>query len=404
MSSSTNHKVVVIGGGYAGALAAVRLAGRARGRAEITLVEPRDEIVQRLRLHQVAAGRKVRRYPLAPALGRRVTHVRGHAVAVDPERGAVAYKGADGKLGEVRFDQALLALGSTVEVTAVPGVAEHAHTLADPSAAIRLREAFAALPEGARVAVCGGGFTGVEAVAELAAARPDLHLSIHTAGRLGGGLSTRGSEALAARLVALDVEVVEGERIAAVEPGRLLLVGGDTVAADLTIWCGGFVAHPLAADSHLPTADDGRLLVDPTLRSLGAPNVLGAGDAAAIPTLPNGAAYRMTCQAGMPSGAHAADVALAVLRDEEPQRFDFGYIHVPLSLGRGNGLIQFVDRADRPKDKILVGRRAALYKEMVTRLAIPSIGWERRLPGALRWPAAGEPVLGGEAVGAEAAR
>lgn len=404
MGNSTNHKVVVIGGGYAGALAAVRLAGRARGRAEVTLVEPRDEIVQRLRLHQVATGQSVRRYPLERVLGRRVTHLRGHAVAVDPERGAVAYRGAEGKLGEVRFDQALLALGSTVGTAAVPGVAEHAHTLADPSAAIRLREALAALPEGARVAVCGGGFTGIEAATELAAARSDLRLAIYAAGAVGGGLSPRGSDALADRLASLGVEVIEGERIAAVEPGRLRFAAGGTAAADLTIWCGGFVAHPLAADSHLPTAEDGRLLVDPTLCSLGAPNVLGAGDAAAIPALPNGAAYRMTCQAGMPSGAHAADAALAVLRDEEPQRFDFGYIHVPLSLGRGYGLVQFVDRADRPKDKILVGRRAAFYKETVTRLAIPSISWERRIPGALRWPAAGEPVLTGADAATEAAR
>jgi hypothetical protein len=52
-------------------------------------------------------------------------------------------------------------------------------------------------------------------------------------------------------------------------------------------------------------------------------------------------------------------------------------------------MIQWVDRADRPKEKVLVGRRAALYKELVTRGAVPSIRWERHFPGALHWPSGG---------------
>jgi NADH:ubiquinone reductase (H+-translocating) len=52
--------------------------------------------------------------------------------------------------------------------------------------------------------------------------------------------------------------------------------------------------------------------------------VIGVGDAAAIPSFPNGARCRMTCQAGMPSGAHAADTAVAVLKGLEPKPFDFG--------------------------------------------------------------------------------
>jgi NADH:quinone reductase (non-electrogenic) len=57
----------------------------------------------------------------------------------------------------------------------------------------------------------------------------------------------------------------------------------------------------------------------------------------------------MTCQAGMPSGADAADTALATLMGREPRPFNFGYIHQPISLGRRDGLIQWVDRADRQK-------------------------------------------------------
>jgi len=386
--NGTRQRIVVVGGGYAGALAAVRLAGRARGRARVTLVEPRTELVERLRLHQLATGQKVRGHDLARLTGRRVENLRARAVAVDPDRGALAVE-TNGKLTEVPFDQVVIAVGSRVALDAVPGVAEHAHSLSDPAAAIRLREALRELPESRRVAVCGGGFTGIEAASEVAAARPDLRVSLVSAGRLGGGLSQCGATELVSRLGRLGVELVEGEKVAAVEPGALAFGGGSEIAVDLTVWCGGFAAQPLMADSGLPVDPRGLLAVDSTLRSVAHDNVIGAGDAAAIPDFPNGARYRMTCQAGMPSGAHAADTALALLRGEEPKPFDFGYIHQPLSLGRRDGLIQWVDRADRPKEKVLVGRRAAIYKELLTWGAVLSIRWERRLPGAVRWPSAG---------------
>jgi NADH:quinone reductase (non-electrogenic) len=395
----SRQRIVVVGGGYAGALAAVRLAGRARGRAEVTLVEPRTELVERLRLHQLATGQKVRGHDIARLTGRRVTNLRARAVAVDPDRGALAVE-TEGRLREVPFDQVVIAVGSTVDPGAVPGGAEHAHSLAGPAAAIRLREALRELPESGTVAVCGGGFTGIEAASEVAAARPDLRVSLVSAGRVGDGLSRRGASELASRLGRLGVELVEGEKVAAVEPGTVLFEGGSGIPADLAIWCGGFVAQPLMADSGLPVDSRGLLAVDRTLRSVGHDNVIGAGDAAAIPDFPNGGRYRMTCQAGMPSGAHAADTAVAGLRGEEPRPFDFGYIHQPISLGRRDGLIQWVDRADRPKEKVLVGRRAAIYKELVTRGAVPSIRWERRVPGLLRWPSTGreatrpEPVAG----------
>ena len=386
--SSSRQRIVVIGGGYAGALAAVRLAGRARRRAAVTLVEPRVELVQRLRLHQLATGQRVRGFDLARLTGRRVENLRARAVAVDPDRGRVAVE-SEGKLSEVPFDQVVIAVGSGIDLEAVPGVAEHAHSLAGPAAAIRLREALAALPAGARVAVCGAGFTGIEAASELADARPDLRVSLHSAERVGRGLSELGAEELRLRLGRLGVELAEGQAVSAVEAGALILAGGEEVGVDLTVWCGGFAANPLARDSGLTVDPRGLLAVDATLRSVAHANVIGAGDAAAIPSFPNGARYRMTCQAGMPSGAHAADTALAAVQGRDPRPFDFGYIHQPLSLGRRDGLIQWVDRADRPKDKVLVGRRAVLYKELVTRGAVPSIRWERRLPGALRWPSAG---------------
>ncbi len=54
------HRVVVIGGGYAGTLAANRLQQNTD--VDITLVNPRPQFVQRLRLHQLVQA------PVTPAL------------------------------------------------------------------------------------------------------------------------------------------------------------------------------------------------------------------------------------------------------------------------------------------------------------------------------------------------
>lgn len=53
-SRETSVRVVVLGGGYAGTLAANRL--QARADVEVTLVNPRPQFVERIRLHQLVAG------------------------------------------------------------------------------------------------------------------------------------------------------------------------------------------------------------------------------------------------------------------------------------------------------------------------------------------------------------
>ena len=60
--------VIVIGAGYAGLTCALRLARKARGRARVTLVNGSERFVQRVRLHQRAAGQR----PAEPELHRLV--------------------------------------------------------------------------------------------------------------------------------------------------------------------------------------------------------------------------------------------------------------------------------------------------------------------------------------------
>src|SRR5690242_2025118 len=80
-----SERIVVLGGGYAGVLSALRMGRRLRGRASVTLVSASDSFVDRIRLHQLAAGNHPARRPLAPLLARAgVELVVGHATAWHP--------------------------------------------------------------------------------------------------------------------------------------------------------------------------------------------------------------------------------------------------------------------------------------------------------------------------------
>lgn len=380
------QRVVVLGGGYAGVLAAVRLAGRARGRAAVTLVDAKAEFVQRLRLHQVAAGQSVSEPPYQKLLGRRVRFVQGAAEGIDLDAGTVILSGSRGSPGSaLGFDRLIYAAGSSDDLASVPGVLEHAHRVADRASAQRLRETLAGASPGARVLVVGGGLTGIEVASELAGSSPGVHVNLMTRGAVGGWLTEKARACLAGALSRLGVETHEQQRVASVEPGCVTLADGSLLAFDVLVWCGGFRASPVAARSGMQTDELGRLLVDRTMRSLSHPHVVGVGDAAATPPFVAGRPLRMCCQVASTTYVRAADTVLAELTGKTPKALHFGYVHQPISIGRRDGLIQFVDRGDRPT-LMINGRKAAIYKELVSASPFMEMRLERILPGANAWP------------------
>ncbi len=127
----------------------------------------------------------------------------------------------------------------------------------------------------------------------------------------------------------------------------------------------------------------GRALVDETLRSVSHPEVYVVGDAAAV-RVPGGTS-RMSCAAGMPIAAHAADVVNARAAGRAARPFRFRYLIQCVSLGRRDGLIQFVRADDSPVEWILSGQVAAWVKELVCRFTVGSLRLERRRPGSYLW-------------------
>ncbi|WP_164545118.1 NAD(P)/FAD-dependent oxidoreductase [Antribacter gilvus] len=388
---STRTHVLVVGAGFAGGMAAVRLAGRSRGRVAVTVVNPRPAFVNRLRLHRAAVGQQIPLPSLRRILGRDVTFVEGYVTSLDLAMGR-ATVATDGDTTTIPFDRVVLATGSSTEPVPVPG-GEHAYAVGDLESARRLRPAFSALPEGAHVAVVGGGFTGLETVAELAEARPDLRTSLVTAGDVGGWFNERGHAHVAGTLARLGVATADNVRVQAIEPHRLLLADGGEVPSDLTVWCGGFAVPPLAREAGLAVDDQGAVLTDASLQSVSHPQVLAVGDAGHTPT-PAGGRYSMSCQFAFPSAAHAADVlraeALGIAPDGgHPATLDLGFVGRSVSLGGHDGVFQLTGRDDAAADFSLTGRRAVAMKRIQLWSVERATAWERRAPGMTRWPSAG---------------
>ncbi|MBB5157979.1 NAD(P)/FAD-dependent oxidoreductase [Saccharopolyspora phatthalungensis] len=352
-------RIVVVGAGYAG-LAAAKLAARWT-EAAVTLVNAGDRFVERVRLHQLATGQTLRDLRLADLVERTgVKLVVGRVTAIDAEQRVVRLASSP---KVVHYDLLVYALGSAADMESVPGVAEHAYTVATADEALRLRQR---LGDSHVVAVVGGGLTGIEAAAELAEAHPGLKVRFVNAGALGAGLSQRGREYLRRTFDRLGVEVREQARVSEVRADGPVLADGEHLAADTVVWTAGFKVPELARAAGFAADDHGRLIVDDMLRSVSHPEVTGVGDAAAV-RMRSGQELRMACATGLPSTQHAMRAIADRLAGRTPRPLRFRYLNQCISLGRRDALIQFVHADDSPRESVLTGRKAALYKEAIVR-------------------------------------
>ncbi|MET7438817.1 FAD-dependent oxidoreductase, partial [Streptomyces sp. NPDC005568] len=307
------HRIIVLGGGYAGTTAAGRLAKRLRREdVTITLVNAEPDFVERVRMHQLATGQDLKERPLREMFaGTGVELKVARATSIDVDRKTVTVEGAQGT-AELPYDTLVYAIGSRGADHGVPGVAEHAHQIAGRTGALELRERLARLAPGEELLVVGGGLTGLEFATEVAEARPDLGTTLATRAELGDWLSPKGRAHLRKVVDGLGIRVLENTAVTAVEANRVTTEDGRTLCAAVTVWTAGFAAHPMAAATGLELADDGRIMVDRTMRSLSHPDVYAIGDAAqAIGA--GDKPLRMSCASGVPMAWQAADAIAARL-------------------------------------------------------------------------------------------
>lgn len=387
MSDQRRH-VVVIGGGYAGTLAANRL--QQNPCIDITLVNPRPMFIQRLRLHQFVAGTGDATADYGTLLGAGVQLVVDSATRIDAAQREVQLA-SDRAL---QYDYVIYAVGSTAATRSVPGAAEFAYPIAELEYAARLRAAIDEAYPNARITVVGAGLTGIEAAAELA--EQGHVVTLVCGGRLAPSFSEPARRSVAKWLDKHGVEVLEAAVAVEVRPHAVVFADGAVRPSAVTVWTAGFGVPDLAANSGLRTDPLGRLLTDETLTSVDDDRIVAAGDAAA----PSGRPLRMSCYTAGPTGATAADTVLSRIAGAQPAVLDLAYLGSNVGLGRRAGRLQFTRKDDTPVNVYLSGRIggrvAGSLKEAATKGTLWGIRREARRPGSIVWPKGGtrQAVLG----------
>ncbi|KOU32382.1 pyridine nucleotide-disulfide oxidoreductase [Streptomyces sp. WM6372] len=385
-TATTTHRVLVLGAGYAGMSAAIQLGARVGRRedVEVTLVNAQERFTERLRLHMTATGQQLAGLSIPELLeGTGARFVRGWVTAVDADARTVRID--DDRV--LHYDTLVYGLGSVADLAAVPGAAEHAHTLNSAEDAEVLADRLTRLA-GGTVVVGGSGLTGVESAAEIAERYPELNVVLLGRQEPGAAMTPKAGAYLRAALDRLGVAVRSGVEVVEVLPDGVVLAGGESVPADAVLWTSGTRVPALAAAAGLAVDEHGRIVTDAALRSVSHPEVYAVGDAAAIRQ--GYGVMHGTCQGGMPTGVHAAVSIVRALKGKRPRPFRFGYYHTPVSLGRHDAVVQFTRPDDSPRRMYLTGRAAARYKETVTAAPWPTYGRMKKMPasGAV-WPRGG---------------
>ncbi|MFF5208411.1 NAD(P)/FAD-dependent oxidoreductase [Streptosporangium sp. NPDC000396] len=377
------HRIIVLGAGYTGAIVAGRLAKRLRREdVAITLVNAEPDFVERVRMHQLAAGQDLTPRPFSEMFAGTGVELRlAKVTGVDVGRKTVAVIDANGA-EELAYDTLVYALGSGWNAQDVSGTAEHAYEIASRPGALRLRERLARLDAGQTVVVVGGGLTGLEAATEIAEARPDLDVALAAHGGLGDWLSPKGREHLRKVFGKLGITVHEHAAVTGVEADRVATADGKAIPAAVTVWTTGFAVHPIAKATALEVTGTGQIVVDGTMRSVSHPDVYAVGDAA-MAMGPGDKPLRMSCASGTPAAWQAADAIAARLTGGKLPNVPIRYFNQCISLGRKEGLIQYVTADDRAVQAVLTGRLAAVYKELVCKgaawgVANPMLGLPTR--------------------------
>ena len=310
-------RIVVLGGGTVGVYAAKRLRKRlGRREAAIVVVDPRPYMTYAPFLPEVAAGSISDRDVVAPhnralkhidTLLGSVTNIR-HAdrtIEITPEVGP-AY--------EVHYDHLIVGLGSVSRVLPIPGLAEYGIGFKNVEEAIAVRNhvldrilvAASMWDKEARKRLLtftfvGGGFAGMEAIAEIedmarSAVKQQATLEasdlnfvmIEGSGRVLPELPPEMAEYALDALKKRGITFHLNTFLSSCVDGHVVTSTGVEFESDTIVWTAGVKAHPVIADSDLNTDRMGRLTTNTKLQAIDAdgnviPDVYGAGDCAAVP-------------------------------------------------------------------------------------------------------------------------
>ncbi len=183
MAGGEPKRILIVGGGYVGMYTALRAQQKlSRGRAEIVVIDPQPNMTYQPFLPEAAAGSVEPRHVVVPL--RRVLKkcrvITGRVSKISHDQRSVTVEPETGDAYQLDYDLLVVAPGSIARTLPIPGLAEQGIGFKTIGEAIFLRNHvlgrldFASSTEDAAArrralsfVFVGGGYAGVEALAEL---------------------------------------------------------------------------------------------------------------------------------------------------------------------------------------------------------------------------------------------
>ena len=364
-------RVLIIGGGFGGVVAAESLAQRLGPEHQITLVSRHREFTFFPALVRLAFGRCALEdvfYDLERAmLSRRVEFVQAEVFSLDPTLHAVI-AAREGREVRLPYDYLVLAGGASVNYFNTPGAAEHAFPLYTLMNAVKLRsrilERFEAadrdptlIEEGAlNFVIVGAGPTGVETAGALSdlfynLLPRDYHRLATEKARVI--IVEMGKEVLAPfkdnlrsyakeELERRRVEVRLGEAVAEVGPTFVRLKSGEEIQAHTLIWAAGVRANPLADLLGLPQGRGVRVKLNPDLSVPDHPEIFVVGDMGEVAS--DGEVLPQLGSVAMQSGEHVGRQIARRVAGEPGQPFKYWDKGFMATIGRGAAVVELPNK------------------------------------------------------------
>lgn len=341
-------RIVILGGGFAGAYCAQALQRRARREnLQVTLVDRRNYFIFYPLLVEAGIGSLEPRHAVVPLhmYLPKTSFVMAGLRGIDRERREVVCRLVGTELEKrLPYDHLVLALGSVTRLAPVPGLREYGLLLKTIGDSVGLRDRViqlleiannveepAARAEWLNMVVVGGSYTGVEVAGEFQAymaeatrhyanlSPRDIQVTLvemqdRILPALEGGLGDYAREHMERNGVRFRL----GNSIRAIEPRRVVLDDGETIPTRTVVWCAGIAPHPILRDMPIPVDEMGRVRTEDDLRVEGAEDIWALGDCARVLD-GDGNPYAPTAQNATREARIAADNIIRAIRGGETQ-------------------------------------------------------------------------------------
>jgi NADH dehydrogenase len=351
---------------------ALRLQRRLRAsEASITVVDPQSYMTYQPFLPEAGAGNLEPRHVVVPLrrVLRRCQVLGGRITSIDHGRRVARFAPHAGPEREISYDVLVLAPGSIARTLPIPGLRERGIGFKTVAEAIYLRnhvlaqlDIASSTPEpGLRKRAptflfVGGGYAGVEAMAELEDMARDAvryhdrieaadmrWVMVEASSRILPEVSLPMAEYTVRQLTDRGIEVKLGTRVTSVVDGCVELDNGERFQAETIVWTAGVRPHPLLEQTDLPLDDKTRVRCHADLSIVDVEDAWAAGDCAAIPDLtspdPN-AVCGPSAQHAVRQARRLADNLVASLRGESRRDYRHAYAGSVASLGLHKGVAE----------------------------------------------------------------